>query len=284
MFQASQLIPDNELRAEAGLEPYGDGSWHERISSYLKGDSELMNPDGWTAIWAPDAIGTMDYQIEEGLPIFEYYPGKYATGDNLGTINAYRNFRTNENRHMFEVGKSDTRTYIIRPPETGNIQASYIVHAYWAPPVNQPVSNPAEDFPPEANSPSPYEFRIDQSAPIDPDTPVNEQGKDIRYFVKYWSIGHEYWYLSNFDYLYVSGEGGHLTPQGDNYYKNCEGLGCLGYFDTFGYTLIEDGLPGEWPYLFRLRIKDPDYHLGDPYLSTEWHVCNIEIEAPDGQW
>jgi hypothetical protein len=55
-------------------------------------------------------------------------------------------------------------------------------------------------------------------------------------------------------------------------------------FCTDGYEQIPDGLPGEWPYLFRLEINHPtDMSYGLP-IAVDWYIAKIAIEAPDGEW
>ena len=193
LFPSSQYIQDNELLVLSGNEP--QDFWSDRFSSYRKGDAELMNPDGYTTIWAPDELGDQKhkYELEEGFPIFEYFPGEMASGDDLGTINGFKRYYSNQNRHMFEAGKTVTRTYVIRPPEIGPIQASYSVYAHWAEPNVIPVLDPASDFGPEANSPMPYEFWIEQLAPLDFDAPVSENGMDVLWHVKSWNFGLDDW-------------------------------------------------------------------------------------------
>ena len=48
IFPASQIIPDENLRAQVGLGPSTD---HFRMANSKFGDAELMNPDGWTDAW-----------------------------------------------------------------------------------------------------------------------------------------------------------------------------------------------------------------------------------------
>ncbi len=208
MFPASQYVPDNDLLALAGFDPL---EWRERWSSHEKGDAELMNPDAWTTLWAPDKPWHNDFDVPySGYPIQNYYPGKFASGENLGTMNAYRHYWSNDTRHMFEVGKAVTRSYVIRPPAEGPILASYAIYAHWDEPLKIPVSDPATDFGPEANSPIPYEFWVTQDSVIDPDAPGDEKAKHIHWHVKSWSIGPEYWLFSYDDLLgpYGASSGG----------------------------------------------------------------------------
>ncbi len=279
MFPASQLYPDTELRELIGQPPW-EASWVHRIASSEKGDAELMNPEGWTTIWAPGwPKDHQEFQLEDGYPIFDYYPGKFASGDNLGTINAFRRFYSSENRHMFEVGKTVTQTYVIRPPAQGPIQASYAIYAHWAEPLSIPVSDPAVDFGPEANSPMPFEMWITQDSLIDPDAPPEERVKHIHWHIKTWDIGFEYWGAEDRNLTYHKGFTSlkpHPSGEADDY--------CLAGFDTDDYGLIPGAYPGKWPYLFKVWIQDPNEPWWPLQLGTEWVLADIEIGPYDGQW
>ena len=279
MFPASQYIPDNDLRVECGLEPYG--IWWYRFSWNEKGDAQLMNPDGYTTIFAPeDVYALKNYEIEWGWPITSYYKGKMASGDELGTVNAFKRYRTSDTRHMFEAGKTDTRTYVIRPPSTGWIQASYIVYAHWAEPLTVPVTDPANDFGPEANSPMPYEFWIEQVGPVDEDAPVEVNGENIMWHIKSWDFGLENWYGMDYDILGEHGASNY--PNMISAYDVCPD--CYWYmYQATDYHNIPDGLPGTWPILFSLRI-DEDILNADIYLATDWYIEWIDFEAYDGEW
>jgi hypothetical protein len=276
LFPASQLFPDDELRIQAGFEPLNNWKYY-RYSTHEKGDAELMNPDGWTTIWAPDIPEELYFQIEKGFDITDYYPGKYASGENLGTINAFKRFHSTENRHMFEAGKTVTCTYIIRPPAEGPIEASYSIYAHWAEPLNMPVTDPFKDFGPEANSPLPYDFYISQDAILDPDVLHEENGPHVIWHIKTWAIGCDLWLGTVWDLMYDSSPGGNLEkcPNGkvDEY--------GLGVFDTRSYKLLPGALPGEWPYIFRLQIKDPNKPWGDK-LGTDFYIAKIAIGPSDG--
>jgi len=276
MFPASQYWPDNDLRAQAGFTPYDH--WFQRYSSSEKGDAEMMNPDGWTTIWAPD-LEYYGFEVEEGFPIFQYYPGKFSAGENLGTVNAFMRFHSNENRHMFEAGKTVTRTYIIRPPAEGPIEASYAIYAHWDEPLVIPVTDPAVDFGPEANSPMPFEFSIKQDQPVDPDYPIAYGCEHIIIDVRTWDIGQDLWSLGIDDLLIIGG-GGNLEPlpdgEPDQYYP--------AVFSTEGYEAVPGALPGTWPMLFVLEVHMPDMPSYHTPIGVDWYIADIAIEEPDGEW
>jgi hypothetical protein len=277
MFPSSQYLPDNELRAKGGQEPAGEvRTW---FASHRKGDSELMNPDGYTAIWSPHQISDQKhhYELEEGYPIFGYYHGRMASGEHVGTLNGFERYYTNENRHMFEVGRAATRTFVIRPPVQGPIEASYAVYAHWAPPSVYPVANPATDFGPEANSPLPYEFWIEQVGPLDPDAPWEISAENVLWHIKSWHFGIDTWTDAWTDLI----GGSHAVPLVEAFDK-CPECYHLNSFGT-AYPGIPDILPGTWPVMFLLKV-DPDGKMYNGYLATEYYIAWLDIEAYDGEW
>jgi hypothetical protein len=127
------------------------------------GDPELLNPDGYTMRWSPW------YDSGSSLPIFNYWPGKYSSGTPTANLNAYLNFYTTEERHMFIDYGVVTRVYhIFLPP--GPVTVGYAVEACWEPPIKTPVIDPAEDFPFSANQEEPYHFRF----VLNNDEPITE--------------------------------------------------------------------------------------------------------------
>ena len=143
-----------------------DGSWtHEghfyhppwpepfRVSWRGLGDPQVLNADGYTLRWSPS------YDSGNSQPIFNYYEGKYASGTPTANLNAYKNFYTHENRHMFMTDGAVTRTYTIWLPPGEVITAGYAVEACWEPPLNTPVTDPINDFPLTANQVEAYEFK-----------------------------------------------------------------------------------------------------------------------------
>jgi hypothetical protein len=122
-----------------------------RVSWRLAGDPELLNQDGYTPRWNPD------WDEGSSMPMFNYWPGKYSHGTPTANLNAFLNFNTDEERHIFRVGQSVERTYHIWLPP-GPVVSGYAVEACWVPPTVTPVKNPLNDFPFSANQPEPYYF------------------------------------------------------------------------------------------------------------------------------
>jgi hypothetical protein len=286
MFPASQYMIDPGLFECVFGEPY-DGPWGYRFASYRKGDAELMNPDGHTMIWAPDKRSRQEYyfEIEDAdLPILQYYPGRMASGEDIGTINGFKTYYTHKNRHMFQPGYTVTRTFIIRPPAEGPIHASYAVYAHWAPPSVYPVKNPAVDFPPEANSPIPYEFRIEQVGPIDSDAPFEVQAQSLLWHIKYWHwgpySGAEDWMPGTWTDLLLGSNGGgiHLEEAFDI----CPDCYRTEQWFIACYDCYE--LPGTVPVVFFYSVRPPGWKSTQPILATANYIAWLHLEACDGEW
>jgi hypothetical protein len=172
-----------ELRPIEGCEPYPDNF---RISWREKGDPELLNPDGYTIRWSPT------YDSGSSSPLLSYWPGKYSNGTPTANVNAYIDFYTSEERHMFTHYGIATRVYHIYLPP-GPLTAGYAVEACWMPPTNTPVTDPLNDFPISANQDEPYYLRYE----VNNNEPITQMDccgwdhsdpcKDLRTDVLQWS-------------------------------------------------------------------------------------------------
>jgi hypothetical protein len=147
------------------------------------GDWELLNPDGYTYYWSPP------FNADSEWLITKYFPGKFSKGTPNSTINAYKEFNTDEERHLFRAGHSVTRTYRIQT-QPGPMVVGYAVDACWEPPLVTPVTDPLTDFPPTANQPEPYHFEvvINDGEPV----PYGEYLEDpqsgrIKLFIDQWN-------------------------------------------------------------------------------------------------
>ena len=176
--------------------PYGevDVDLHYFYISWAElGDPELLNQDGYTVRWSPWWDSGSD------LPIFNYWQGKYAKGTPTANINAFKNFYTDEQRHMFRVTGSVQREYhMFLPP--GPVVAGYAVEACWEPPTVTPVTDPLNDFPVSANQEEPYYFRFI----VNNDQPVTEK-----------VISFDYWLDCSYTRYEWSQWHGHIPGKGD---------------------------------------------------------------------
>jgi hypothetical protein len=264
------------------LDPY-TGNTIAIYANAEKGDAELVNAEGWTRFWEPG--GNNGLWTEPDLPIFFYYQGKLATGENIGTMNPFIRYYSNETRHMFEAGETVTRTFIIKPPATGPIEACYAVYAHWAEADVLPVTDPANDFPPEANSCLPYELEIYQDGIIDPDAPPEVQGEHIHIYMKHWGVipveddSDEYWDCTQIDYI--------DSPLGVEFEEHPGGLPDEYWptiFYAYGYYKLPDSyFPGTLPILYGIVINDPIIsNLG--VVGRDYWIMDIEFGPRDGVW
>jgi hypothetical protein len=146
MFNGSYEYPNSGFYKELP-KPIFRVSWRER------GDPEVLNPDGYVIRWSPQ------WQSGSTAPIFNYWEGRFARGVPNADLNAYLNFYSHEERHMFASDASVSRTcHIWLPP--GPVVAGYAVEACWEPPTVTPVTNPLEDFPLSANQGEAYHFKF----------------------------------------------------------------------------------------------------------------------------
>jgi len=150
MFEGSYDVP-----FAYAVWPFGerqDPSYFH-ISAGFAGDPEVLNPDGYSVLWSPWWPSGSDMEI------FNYRQGKYSNGTPTANINAFLNFYTDEERHMFRNDGSVVRIYNIWLPP-GPVVAGYAVDACWEPPDVTPVTDPLNDFPVSANQSEPYHFRF----------------------------------------------------------------------------------------------------------------------------
>ncbi len=141
MFNGSHMFPDAELN----------------ISDRHQGDGELINADGYTALYnfTTKGFGPGGFQ--------GYLKGKFASIEMPDArLNGFKVFESSDpanTRNAFHSGDTITQIYDIDMPD-GQFVFGYAVDASWAPPVNKPVTDPMNDFPPEANCFEPYRINV----------------------------------------------------------------------------------------------------------------------------
>ena len=146
MFEGSYTLKSNDSDLPQ--------PWPTRMSWRKLGDPEVLNPDGYTFFWAPA------FESGSDMPIFNYWEGKYAKGTPTADLNAFKNFYSKEERHIFETDSTVFGTYTIWIPAGKPIVAGYAVDACWEPPLVMPVKDPAADFPITANQTEYYRFEV----------------------------------------------------------------------------------------------------------------------------
>lgn len=124
------------------------------------GEGELVNADGFTALYNPETEGSGPGGLQG------YLKGKFASASFPdSTLNGY--IRHNSpgavnTRNAFYAGVSILETYEIDMP-SGPFIFGYAVDASWAAPINVPVTNPMTDFPANANCPEAWKIEVTDS-------------------------------------------------------------------------------------------------------------------------
>jgi len=125
------------------------------VSDRTSGEGELVNADGYTALYNPSTVG-------HGLE--SYMKGKMATATAPNaTLNGYKRFITDtpaNTRNAFYAGGEIIVTFQVDMPDSPNPWIfGYAVDASWAPAINKPVDDPMTDFGPEANCPEAWKIK-----------------------------------------------------------------------------------------------------------------------------
>ena len=165
----AQPLPGNALEARIEItHPFDDaamwgfdvrgicilpGSRHystinQWVSDESLGDPVLANAEGYTNLWNPAQFA--------GSGIFAWSPGRMGRTppiNGIATVNGYRNFFTDRERHVFEPGGTTSAYYQMRL--NGPLKFTYAVDVSWRPPKKSPPSGP-DDFPISANMPEAY--------------------------------------------------------------------------------------------------------------------------------
>jgi len=121
-----------------------------------KGDGQLVNADGYSALYNSTTIPNAPY---EG-----YVKGKFASPTTPNAdINGFKQHKSymggNNPRNIFIAGDGVGSDYIIDMPN-GAFIFGYAIDASWVPPTVTPVTDPAADFPPDANCFEPYQIEF----------------------------------------------------------------------------------------------------------------------------
>ena len=128
-----------------------------RLISWNGDHIKLMYADGYTNLFNPTEFSP-DLPVPDAL---KYTPGNLATGGSLtATLNPYIAFNRDKERRIFYSAESATEKLMIKLPD-GPLEFGYAVDACWSP-VQSPVTNPLEDFPPEANCREAYQIYVYQ--------------------------------------------------------------------------------------------------------------------------
>ena len=141
MFNGSHIFTDSGLSC----------------SDNTLGDSEFVDPDGYTALHNSSTLGVAPGDF------FGYFQGKIATPTLPdATLNGYRRYITNDpanTRNALYNGDAVTQSIELRFG-ANPFALGYAVDACWAPPIIDPVTNPMTDFGPDANCEEPWNLDV----------------------------------------------------------------------------------------------------------------------------
>ena len=140
-----------------------DYTFPETDANIAYGDDvpRMLNPDGYTRLFNP-------VQFPEGLPhLLTYTRGELALGYNLtSTVNPYLAFCMNSQRRGFYPWSIEYREMYLHLPHR-QLHIGYALDASWAQ-VTGPIIDPENQFPPEANSPEPYQMEFITDRELEP--------------------------------------------------------------------------------------------------------------------
>ena len=123
--------------------------------------ARMLNPDGYTHLFNPT-----DFPYTKP-PILGYIPGHKAPGGDLSaTLNPYVAYEQQQPRCVFMPGTASTRTVELHFPP-GPLEFGYAVDASWFP-AGVEVTDPVNDFPPEANCMEAYRADVQLGQGLNP--------------------------------------------------------------------------------------------------------------------
>jgi len=227
------------------------------IPDRTMGDGELLDADGFTTLYNFTTFG----QGTDGLQ--GYLKGKFSTlAPPTARLNGFMRYVSSDagnTRDAFYSGDSITRTFDIDMPDSPFVMG-YAVDASWVPPTVKPVTDPMNDFPPEANCLEPYGIEVTET-----DGGLTEFGGEIDIAI------------SVFDH---QGNDTHADPV----------LECPELFDTpqsvygFYHTYIHNDKgapPGEYQVL--VSVEDEENASSAPWIDlTAYTTFTVTVEGETG--
>jgi len=235
-----------------------------KVSNRFVGEAELVNADGYTALYNPYLWDTGPGGLQgyiQGLKATIPYPDT--------TLNGYKRYASDDpanTRNAFYAGDAITRIYEIFKP-SGPLIVGYAVDASWVPASVDPVNDPIADFPPEANCSEPWRIDVDE-------TPVGvgltSSGGEVVLSI------HVYDYQGKFSHAVPTIECPELF-NGILYTKyKTDGDG----FSTFEVTVSNDNLAPDGVYDCLIRAEDYDNDTAPEWLDlTGWQIHELGVGA-----
>ena len=245
---------------------FDDSSTSRHFPALVKGDIELLNPDGYTNAYTPFNPNPQNYP-----PIYKYQPG----GDLGGTFDsddqegdtAYNLFGlicyySSEVRRHFATDAIVSRTYNFAVP-AGPWEFGYAVDACWAPPLNVPVKDIKNDFPKAANTLLNYDLKVSVAGPLVGSGPVT---MTIRAYSHFQDI------LEIYSTPFIRITDFQLTGMGSNGPKTGPVIVDNQYVE-FTYDLVNalNKPPGKYPILITCTTSHP--YLGE--IEPKWWLNSL---------
>ncbi len=230
-----------------------------RSVSLGNGNPLLMNPDGYTALFNPT-------DFPEGVapfPMLGYIKGKYCKSDVLtATLNPFIAYKKEAPRRIFYCGEGSTETLRIYS-ENLPFEFGYAVDANWVP-VDGQVTDPVNDFPPEANAIEAYELNV-----VIENTYLDTS---VGSFAPIQVLVFDHQGLDTISSVTVEVPGLFNDTVGVNH------VGQIGDGFLFAGTLTNElgAVLGEYPLLVRINDTAVDGNLGQ---IDAWQVASVEIET-----
>ena len=233
------------------------------IPTMESGNGALLNPAGYTYLYNYLTAGHGPGGLQG------YSKGYFASATKPDSmINGYRRHISDDpanTRCALYAGDSVTEIYTIDMPDT--FVFGYAVDASWAPPTIKPVTDPMEDFPPEANCLEPWKIFVNEF-PID--AGLTDEGGWTRLVIDV------------YDHQGASthGEPVIVCPEILTYGVIAEFKAA--YSDHATYEAIitneEDAVPGTYRCL--ISVLDDEYNPDEWWISlTSFQVINILVDS-----
>ncbi len=262
-FPGNRLITDDW--------PFGSGEID--LAWRFDNAAQVLNPHGYMK----------GFNVEKTPPYKGFIPGKLGGEivdpqmDQEALIWPYRIFRTTPERNMFEVWQTASQTYELWLPEGEEVKFGYVVVSKWVPPDTMPVTDPATQFPREANL-GIYAFEV-----LETTGPASyTQDATVRFKVYYHSVI-DLDDNANIKFDYLQEGIWQYFNNGGIQWKNTETVSESGWEGVDEYIMTfertpegpDKGPPGLYPYAIYPRLYTKLYWI---VPKIAWFVFEIECE------
>ncbi len=246
------------------------GGSERMVSWHHNGDPQVLNPDGFNYGYNKTPLdGQPEWKwfIEGNLGgevLYDHFSG-------ITNVWAYRNFKCDDDRNIFNSYGSEQQTYELWLPEGEEVHFGYVVLAHWEPAVNTPVLNPEADFDMDANRSGPYRFEV-----LDISGPVSDSSDCEVLLRAYWHKKNWNSYIVPCTYYYDGNKWGNGTAM----LTEAEVINEVGNYSDILLTLIrwpwEETRcpPGVYPHIVEVRQA----HGGSNNHWNGFMVFEIEVE------